>query len=221
MKTFNKSASIHTNEILLSSNRLELPPWSFTLVFKTIETIMRWNCISKALRFLQITATHQDCPVFTVIISIKTSFQNISFTLLQISFKGHEHRGGYWRKKFQLGRYWPWKTLLSHLKWVHTWHVVVLRVWRRLCVVGSSMDSLVALQTQSGSAESETDGALELRCCDFSRGCSVRSFIGRHEFLSLWVHNESWNQLVQFGFINFPIRVVSHIVLFLDYKKWE
>ena len=47
------------------------------------------------------------------------------------------------------------------------------------------MDSLVALQTQSGSAESETGGALELRCCDFSRGCSVTSFIGRHEFLSL------------------------------------
>ena len=62
--------------------------------------------------------------------------------------------------------------------------VVVLRI-RRLCDVGSSMDSLVPLQTQSGSAESETDGALELRCCDFSRGCSVRSFIGRHEFLSL------------------------------------
>ena len=47
------------------------------------------------------------------------------------------------------------------------------------------MDSLVALQTQPGSAESETGGTLELRCCDFSRGCFVTSFVGRHEFLSL------------------------------------
>ena len=194
LKTFNKSASIHTNQIL-SSNRQELSPWSFTLVFKKIEIIMRWICVSKALRFLQITAKHQDYPVFTVIISIKTSSQNISFTLLQISFKGHEHRGGYWRKKFQHGRYWPekpyWATLTGFIHGM----VVVLRI-RRLCVVGSSMDSLVALQTQFGSAESETGVVRKLRCCDFSKVCSVTSFIGRHEVLSLWVHNESWNQLV-------------------------
>ena len=47
------------------------------------------------------------------------------------------------------------------------------------------MDSLVALQTQFGSAESETGVARELRCCDFGKGCSVTSFIGRHEVLSL------------------------------------
>ena len=40
--------------------------------------------MSKALCFLQITAEHQDCPVFTVIFTIKTSSQNISITLLQI-----------------------------------------------------------------------------------------------------------------------------------------
>ena len=34
--------------------------------------------------------------------TIKTSSQNISITLLQISLKLHEHRGRYWRKKF------PW-----------------------------------------------------------------------------------------------------------------
>ena len=56
-KTANKSASIHTNQILLSSNRLELSPWSFTHVFKKIETTMRWNCMSKALRFPQLTAS--------------------------------------------------------------------------------------------------------------------------------------------------------------------
>ena len=47
------------------------------------------------------------------------------------------------------------------------------------------MDSLVALQTQFGSAESETGVARELCCCDFSKVCSVTSFIGRHEVLSL------------------------------------
>ena len=63
---------------------------------------MRWNCIEKALRFLQITAESQNCPFFTVFLTIKTSSQNISITLLQISLKLHEHRGCYWRKKL------PW-----------------------------------------------------------------------------------------------------------------
>ena len=66
---------------------------------------MRWNCMSKALRFLQITAKHQDCPFFTVLLIKKTSSQNISITLLQISLKLQEHRGGYWRKKL------PWTIL--------------------------------------------------------------------------------------------------------------
>ena len=71
--------------------------WSFTT--------MRWNCMSKALRFLQITAEHQDCPFFTVFLTTKSLSQNISITLLQISLKLHEHRGGYWRKKL------PWMIL--------------------------------------------------------------------------------------------------------------
>ena len=60
---------------------------------------MRWICMSKALLFLQTTAKHQDRPFFTVFLTIKTSSQNISITLLQISLKLHEHRGCYWRKK--------------------------------------------------------------------------------------------------------------------------
>ena len=95
----------HTNQTPLSSNRLELSPWSFTHVFKKIETTMRWNCMSKALRFLQITAEHQDCPFFTVFLTTKSLSQNISITLLQISLKLHEHRGGYWSKKL------PWTIL--------------------------------------------------------------------------------------------------------------
>ena len=43
--------------------------------------------MSKALCFIQITAEHQDCPCFTVFITIKTSSQNISIALLQIPLK--------------------------------------------------------------------------------------------------------------------------------------
>ena len=66
---------------------------------------MRWNCMSKALRFLQITAEHRDCPFFTVFLTTKPLSQNISITLIQISLKLHEHRGGYWRKRL------PWMIL--------------------------------------------------------------------------------------------------------------
>ena len=63
---------------------------------------MRWNCMSKAIRFLQITAKHRDYPFFTV---SKNVSQNVSITLLQIPLKLHEHRGRYWRKKL------PWTIL--------------------------------------------------------------------------------------------------------------
>ena len=55
--------------------------------------------MSKALRLVQITVQHQDCQFFTVFLTRKTSSQNISITLLQISLKLYEHRGCYWRKK--------------------------------------------------------------------------------------------------------------------------
>ena len=66
---------------------------------------MRWNCMSKALRLVQITVEHQDCQFFIVFLTIKTSSQNISIMLLQISLKLREHRGHYWRKKL------PWTIL--------------------------------------------------------------------------------------------------------------
>ena len=96
-----------TCNYVTSSNRLELSPRSFTDVFKKIETTMRANCMSKAFRFLQITAKHQVWPFFTVFLTIKTSAQNISITFLQISVKPHEHRC--WRKKL------PEKILEEHL----------------------------------------------------------------------------------------------------------
>ena len=36
--------------------------------------------MSKARRFLHIIAEHQDCPFFTVFLTIKTLSQNISMT---------------------------------------------------------------------------------------------------------------------------------------------
>ena len=54
--------------------------------------------MSKALRFQQITAKHQDLPIFTAFLTIKTLSQNISITLLQISLKLLEHQGGCCKK---------------------------------------------------------------------------------------------------------------------------
>ena len=69
-KLLTRRAVIHTNQILLSRNRLKLSLWSFTHVFQKIETSMRRNCTSKVLCFLQIMAEHQDCPVFTIFLTI-------------------------------------------------------------------------------------------------------------------------------------------------------
>ena len=73
-KTSNKSFMIHTNQLLLFSNWPELSPWSFTHVhvFKKIETTVRWNCMSKALRFLQLTAKHQDFLFYRTSLTMKT-----------------------------------------------------------------------------------------------------------------------------------------------------
>ena len=71
---------------------------------KRLKLLWGENCTSKALRFLQITAKHQDFSLVTVhvLLTIKTTSQNISITLLQISLKLDEHRGCYWREKL------PW-----------------------------------------------------------------------------------------------------------------
>ena len=61
--------------------------------------------MSKALRFLQITAKQQYCPFFTVFLTIKTLSQNISITLLQISLKLHEHQGDRIGKKCSCERF--------------------------------------------------------------------------------------------------------------------
>ena len=66
---------------------------------------MRWNCMSKALHFLQIIAEHQDYPFFTIFLTTKSLSQNFLITLWQILLKLHEHWGDYWRKKL------PWMIL--------------------------------------------------------------------------------------------------------------
>ena len=48
--------------------------------------------MSKALRFLQITAKPHDFPFLTVFLTVKTSSQTISIKLLQILLKLCKHR---------------------------------------------------------------------------------------------------------------------------------
>ena len=48
--------------------------------------------MSKALRFLQITAKPRDFPFLTVFLTVKTSSQTISIKLLQILLKLCKHR---------------------------------------------------------------------------------------------------------------------------------
>ena len=94
---------------------------------------MRWNCMSKALRLVQITVEHQDCSFFTLFLTIKTSSQNILIMLLQISLKLHEHQGGYCRKKAPVnnfGRTVPsaWNTAASKIG-----NGVILMLWQLRC----------------------------------------------------------------------------------------
>ena len=54
--------------------------------------------MSKALRFLKMTAKHQDFPFFTVILTIKTLSQNISNIEAAIGGKGSRER--FWKNSF-------------------------------------------------------------------------------------------------------------------------
>ena len=95
---------------------------------------------------------------FYGIYSHKTSSQNISFTLLQISLKLHEHRGGFWRKSSNFGDFDPEKPHRATLSGFIHGMVVVLRVRRRLRVVWSAMDTLAALQPSLESQSLEQVG---------------------------------------------------------------
>ena len=58
----------------LYSNRLKLSSWSFTHVLNKFRLL--WGCISKPFSFQQITAEHQDCPLFTVFLTLKSKIGN-------------------------------------------------------------------------------------------------------------------------------------------------
>ena len=64
---------------------------------------MRLNCMSKALRFLQITAKHQDFPFLTVIngISNDKNFipKYLDNALTDFAQTSRTSRRPYWRKK--------------------------------------------------------------------------------------------------------------------------
>ena len=72
------------------------------------------------LRFVQITAKHQDFPFLTVFLIIKTSLQNISITLLRFLLKLHEHRGDRIGEKSSCERFCkvPVPRIIAEVKWV-------------------------------------------------------------------------------------------------------
>jgi len=68
-KPLQKNASTHNNQILLSGNRLKQSSWSFTHIFKKIQTTMIWGqvAIQKGLVFYR----QRPSPVFIVFFTIK------------------------------------------------------------------------------------------------------------------------------------------------------
>ena len=86
-KTADTSVSIHFIQNLPSKKSAKAISMIFHTRYYKIETTMKRNCTSKTLCFLQITIEHEDYPVFTVFLTIKTSSQNITITLLQTSLK--------------------------------------------------------------------------------------------------------------------------------------
>ena len=101
-KTANKSALIHTNQILLSCNRLELSPMIYHTHFEKDWNYYEVKLHVKSVLFSTDNSQTPRLSIFTLFLTTKSLSQNISITLLQISLKLHEHRGRYWRKKL------PW-----------------------------------------------------------------------------------------------------------------
>ena len=94
-KSANTSASMHANQILLSSNRLAIG-YLHNLSHTFLKRLkLLWGEIAcQNASFSKETAEHQDCPFLTVFfLTIKTSSRNISITLLQmplINFTNNE-----------------------------------------------------------------------------------------------------------------------------------
>ena len=74
---------------------------------------MRWTYISKALSFLQITAEHQDCPVFkTIETDIPKYLDNcqyrfrLNFTNIEAIIGGKSSREKFWKNSSQCRETW-------------------------------------------------------------------------------------------------------------------
>ena len=99
-KTTNKSASIHTYQILLSKNRHDLSQVFLTrLKLRT----MRWSCMVKSASFSTDNGQTSRFSFFYRInfLTIKFSSQNISITLAltDSALTSRTSRRPYWRKK--------------------------------------------------------------------------------------------------------------------------
>ena len=99
-KTTNKSASIHTYQILLSKNRHHLSQVFLTrLKLRT----MRWSCMVKSASFSTDNGQTSRFSFFYRInfLTIKFSSQNISITLAltDSALTSRTSRRPYWRKK--------------------------------------------------------------------------------------------------------------------------
>ena len=153
---------------------------------------MRWNCMSKALRFLQLTVKYQDCPFFTVFLTIKISSQNISITLLQISLKFREHRGRYWRKKL------PW-TILEEQFPVPRYtaaskigNSVISLLWKRWCCCNPDYNKFSSLSSTT---------VVAIFFCGNILHC-----FKRHHCETLWRSNIT---VLHFFFFTFSVVVVD------------
>lgn len=63
-------------------------------IYKNAE--LRQNCVSKALRFLKMTAEHQDCPPYTEVPAINSNFANIEAAIAEES-----SRERFWKNSSQ------------------------------------------------------------------------------------------------------------------------
>ena len=101
---------------------------------------LRLNCMSKALRFQQITAKHQDFPFLTVFLTIKTSPQNISITLWRTDLlKLHEHRGDRIGEKSSCERFCKVPNAENYC-WSKIGNGVISLLWQLRCLCNPDHD---------------------------------------------------------------------------------
>ena len=113
-RTANFSASIHTctNQILLSSNPLELSPWSVRHILKTIET-MWWTCMWKVFR--SFSTDNGRTSRWSIVNRISNHHPKISrwcsyrfhvnFTNIEVAIGEKSSRERFWKNSSSAKRY--------------------------------------------------------------------------------------------------------------------